>query len=228
MIPYRKYAPWIVAGIVLLLLLIFIFWPDKAEKIKSVSQETESVLERRRNLTSGIEFPDAPHPFTEDPELEGQAKRLWPHAFGPKKTDADRERIREEWVEFAFKYPKNIYIPAEFRTPLTQDEERKAKERLDLVTAAESQFAISRNAGKFAEPGVSPSQVTDPQVTPQQQKAYFDYKIQELESRIQLVEYSIQQGKLDPSQIQEANQDISTWKNQLQQLRQTLDTVPSS
>ncbi|TGK18137.1 hypothetical protein EHO61_11880 [Leptospira fluminis] len=228
MLLIKKYSLWILLGFLAFVLLLFILWPEKSRKIKSVSQETETVLERRRNLTSGIEFPEAPHPFQEDPELEGQAKRLWPHAFGPKKTDSDREKIREEWAEFALKYPKNIYIPAEFRPPLTEEQEKKARERLDLVTAAESQFAIGRNAGRFAEPGATPPQSTEPQVTPQQQRAYLEYKIQELESRIQLVEYTIQQGQMDPAQVSEANQDIAQWKSDLQQLTQTLNIVPSS
>ncbi len=173
-----------------------------------------------------MEYPDAPHPFTEDPDLEGQAKRLWPSAFREKKTEKEREKIRDEWADFASRYPKNIYIPRDFRPPMTGEEEKKAREQLDKISSAESKFALARNAGKYSQPGSVPTRPTNPNVSPEEQKSYFTYKIQELESRIQLVQYAIQQGRMDSSQIPQANSDISSWQIELQQLRQTLSSVP--
>ncbi|TGL59246.1 hypothetical protein [Leptospira sarikeiensis] len=220
-----KFWPWIFAGAILISCLVFILWPGKNPESPSISEEASEVAGRKYGLET-IEFPDAPHPFEEDPDLEGHAKKLWPSAFQRKKSPEEKEKIREEWVEFALKYPRNIYIPREFRAPTTSQDEKKLLEQLDKFTSADTKFALAKNSGKYSQPGTVPNRPNEPSVNPEEQKAYFSYKISELESRIQLVQYAIQQGRMDASQIPQANSDISSWQKELQQLRQVSESVP--
>ncbi|TGK05223.1 hypothetical protein EHQ53_16405 [Leptospira langatensis] len=221
----RRYWPWLLLSLLVILCFSILLWPEKDRKSPSLEEEASEAVDRKYG-SSNMEFPDAPHPFQEDPDLEQHAKRLWPSAFQERKTQAEREKIKDEWADFAVRYPRNIYIPREFRPPLSQEDEKKARERLDKVTSAESKFALARNAGKYAQPGSAPTRSGDPNVSPEEQKAYFAYKISELESRIQLVHYAIQQGKMDPSQLPQANNDISAWQKELQQLQQASSSVP--
>ncbi|PJZ65778.1 hypothetical protein CH371_12000 [Leptospira wolffii] len=221
-----KFWPWFLAGILLILSIIILFLRTETEKGSASLGEEATEAVQRKYGSEKIEFPDAPHPFEEDPDLEGHAKRLWPSAFREKKSKEEKEKIREEWVEFALRFPHNIYIPQEFRPPRTAEDEKKAREQLDKFSSAEAKFALSRNAGRYAQPGSVPGRPNDPNVSPEEQKAYFSYKISELESRIQLVQYAIQQGRMDASQIPQANSDISSWQKELQQLRQISESVP--
>lgn len=223
---FRSYWPWISGAAILIICILFIFWPERKSNSPSLGEEASEIANRKYGSGGTLEFPDAPHPFEEDPDLEGPAKRLWPAVFREKKSEEEREKIREEWIDFAARYPKNIYIPSEFRPQLTSEDEKKAREQLDKVTSAESKFALSRNEGRYAQPGSVPNRPSDPNVTPEEQKAYFSYKISELESRIQLVQYAIQQGRMDSSQIPQANSDIASWQKELLQLRQASESVP--
>ncbi|WP_367897621.1 hypothetical protein AB3N61_11450 [Leptospira sp. WS58.C1] len=222
---FRSYWPWISGAFILILCFLFIIWPEKKAPSPSLGEEASEAVDRKYGSDT-LEFPDAPHPFEEDPDLEGSAKRLWPAAFREKKSEEEREKIREEWIDFAARFPRNIYIPKEFRPPLTSEDEKKARELLDKITSAESKFALSRNASKYDHPGSVPTRPTDPNVTPEEQRAYFSYKISELESRIQLVQYAIQQGRMDTSQIPQANSDLAAWQKELTQLIQASESVP--
>lgn len=219
------------AAIILAVLLIFFlaFWPDDRKKqLLSISEESDAVLKTKYYSEMDPYFPDAPHPFNEDPELEDQAKKLWPEAFRPKKTPEEKEQIRKEWTDFVARYPKNLYIPSEFRPALSEAEEKESRERLDAVTSIESRNAVSRSLGKYAEPGNEPKAPSESSVNPKEQRAFISYKIDELESRIQLIEYTIQQGKLSPDQIGIANQDLLVWKKELTDLRQVQSQIPGS
>ncbi|MBM9579114.1 hypothetical protein JWG45_18360 [Leptospira sp. 201903070] len=212
-----------------ILILFIIFWPEDRKKNSiSIVEESEAVLKTKYYSEMDPYFPDAPHPFNEDPELEGQAKRLWPEAFRPKKTPEEKEQIRKEWSDFVARYPKNIYIPSEFKPALTEAEEKEARDRLDSIGSVEAMNAVSRSLSKYAEPGKEPKPPSEASVNPKEQLAYVNYKIEELESRIQLIEYTIQQGKLDPSQVGTANQDIAVWKKELADLKQVQSMIPRS
>ncbi|TGL66073.1 hypothetical protein [Leptospira kmetyi] len=226
---FKKKLVFATVLLALLLILFLVFWPDDLKKqTLSIGEESDVVLKTKYYSEMDPYFPDAPHPFNEDPELEDQAKKLWPEAFKPRKTPEEKEQIRKEWTDFVARYPKNLYIPAEFRPALSESEEKEARERLDAVTSMESRNAISRSLGKYAEPGNEPKAPTESSVNPKEQRAYIGYKIDELESRIQLIEYTIQQGKLNPEQIGTANQDILVWKKELTDLRQVQSQIPGS
>ncbi|EQA52530.1 hypothetical protein [Leptospira kmetyi] len=224
---FKKKLVFATVLLALLLILFLVFWPDDLKKqTLSIGEESDVVLKTKYYSEMDPYFPDAPHPFNEDPELEDQAKKLWPEAFKPRKTPEEKEQIRKEWTDFVARYPKNLYIPAEFRPALSESEEKEARERLDAVTSMESRNAISRSLGKYAEPGNEPKAPTESSVNPKEQRAYIGYKIDELESRIQLIEYTIQQGKLNPEQIGTANQDLLVWKKELTDLRQVQSQIP--
>lgn len=226
---FKKKLVFATVLLALLLILFLVFWPDDLKKqTLSIGEESDAVLKTKYYSEMDPYFPDAPHPFNEDPELEDQAKKLWPEAFKPRKTPEEKEQIRKEWTDFVARYPKNLYIPAEFRPALSESEEKEARERLDAVTSMESRNAISRSLGKYAEPGNEPKAPTESSVNPKEQRAYIGYKIDELESRIQLIEYTIQQGKLNPEQIGTANQDLLVWKKELTDLRQVQSQIPGS
>ncbi|PJZ71005.1 hypothetical protein CH373_00260 [Leptospira perolatii] len=225
----RKHFIWIAISIVVLLLVFIFFWLQNHSEIPSISQESESILEKDEIHSGSMEFPEAPHPFQEDPDLEGEAKRLWPEVVFSQNKKVDREKIRDEWNDFAKRYPKNIYIPKEFRPQLSSAEEKARLEKLDKISAAEAQFALAKGAGRYSEPGAQPSANSmEPKVTPSEQKAYFEYKIEELESRIQLIEYSINERQIDSSQLEEAKRDLLLWRKELEQVKQVLETVPAS
>lgn len=212
-----------------ILILFIVFWPDDKKKDSlSMTEESEAVLKTKYYSEMDPYFPEAPHPFNEDPELEGQAKRLWPEAFRPKKTPEEKEQIRKEWSDFVARYPKNIYIPSEFKPALSEAEEKEARDRLDSIGSVETKNAISRSLGKYAEPGNEPKAPSEASVNPKEQLAYVNYKIEELESRIQLIEYTIQQGKLDQSQVGTANRDLAVWKKELSDLKQVQSLIPRS
>ncbi|RHX94905.1 hypothetical protein DLM76_06100 [Leptospira yasudae] len=226
---FRKKLFFAVVALAVLLILFILFWPENQKKDSlSIAEESDAVLKTKYYSEMDPYFPDAPHPFNEDPELEGQAKKLWPEAFKPRKTPEEKEQIRKEWTDFIARYPKNVYIPSEFRPALSEAEEKEARERLDTVTNMESRNAIVRSLGKYAEPGNEPKAPSESSVNPKEQRAYINYKIEELESRIQLIEYTIQQGKLNPEQIGTANQDLIVWKKELSTLRQVQSQIPGS
>ncbi|MBW0433222.1 hypothetical protein [Leptospira yasudae] len=226
---FRKKLFFAAIALAVLLILFILFWPENQKKESlSIAEESDAVLKTKYYSEMDPYFPDAPHPFNEDPELEGQAKKLWPEAFKPRKTPEEKEQIRKEWTDFIARYPKNVYIPSEFRPALSEAEEKEARDRLDTVTNMESRNAIVRSLGKYAEPGNEPKAPSESSVNPKEQLAYINYKIEELESRIQLIEYTIQQGKLNPEQIGTANQDLIVWKKELSTLRQVQSQIPGS
>ncbi|MCG6191711.1 hypothetical protein LFX25_00440 [Leptospira sp. FAT2] len=226
---FRKKLFFAAIALAVLLILFILFWPENQKKESlSIAEESDAVLKTKYYSEMDPYFPDAPHPFNEDPELEGQAKKLWPEAFKPRKTPEEKEQIRKEWTDFIARYPKNVYIPSEFRPALSEAEEKEARERLDTVANMESRNAIVRSLGKYAEPGNEPKAPSESSVNPKEQLAYINYKIEELESRIQLIEYTIQQGKLNPEQIGTANQDLIVWKKELSTLRQVQSQIPGS
>ncbi|EQA64793.1 hypothetical protein [Leptospira alexanderi] len=210
------------------LILFLVFWPENLKKQSVSNSEEDTVLKIKYYSEMDPYYPDLPHPFNEDPELEVQAKKLWPEAFRPKMTPEEKEEIQREWTDFIARYPKNLYIPAELRPPLTEAEEKELRERLDTFTDVESRNVSVRFLEKYSEPGKEPELSSESNVTPKEQLVYINYKIEELESRIQLIEYTIEQEKLDSNQIEIAKQDLKDWKDELSELKQVQSQIPRS
>ncbi len=169
-------------------------------------------------------YPDAPNP-AEDPELAEQIKKLWPDVAKPK---PDRDAVRREWADFAKKYPNNIYIPDEFRAPLSDAETQERRKVLDTVTSVETNFANMRASAKSAKPGVDgPAAPPQSNVSPADQRVYFDYKIRELESRIQLVEYMLSNGSPDAEQKASAQKEMAQWSKDLENYKKLKTSIPN-
>jgi hypothetical protein len=181
-----------------------------------------SIRSTAKSLFDDPEFADAPTP--EDDELS-QAETLWPAAL-ERKPD-QREKVKEEWREFAAKYPKNFYIPREMRPTRTQSEEKEAQANLENFTAMDASVASDLSKNKWADPGSSPG-AEPKRPAPAQQKAYFDYKIHELESRIQMIEYWMQNNLSNATDKVTAEKDLKLWKKELSSLEEVRNQVPKS
>ncbi|TGN17713.1 hypothetical protein EHS15_16190 [Leptospira idonii] len=180
------------------------------------------MAKRAKSLFDDPEFADAPAP--EEDELS-QAEKLWPFAL--ERQPNRKEKIKEEWRDFAAKYPKNFYIPKEIRPAMTEAEEKEAKENMETFTALEANFASSISKNKWSEPnGNPPSEPSRP--APAEQKIYFDYKIHELESRIQMIEYWMENNQTAAADKLNAERDLKVWKKELSTLQEVRSQVPKS
>ncbi|MBL8021573.1 MAG: hypothetical protein JNM27_18020 [Leptospirales bacterium] len=170
-------------------------------------------------------YPDAPNPM-DDPELAEQIKNLWPDVSKPK---PDRDAVRREWADFVKKYPDNIYIPDEFKSPLSESQAEERRKTLDTVASVETKFANMRAAAKSSQPGQDgPPAPGQPTATPQEQTVYFDYKIQELQSRIQLVEYMLANGEPDAEQKTSAQKELQQWGKDLENYKKLKSSIPGT
>ena len=167
------------------------------------------------NGTEGVDenfWAEAPSPADDIEKME-EYRNLWPDIDQPPK---DREAVREQWKEFVTRYPQNIYIPNEYLAELSEAETKERRELLDTIGTIETSLASARIAArKDQQPGAGkegPDAPTEVSVTPEQQKKYFSYKIRELESRIQLVQFTMEKGRLDADQLPDANKEIAEWQ----------------
>ncbi|AXR62319.1 hypothetical protein [Leptospira mayottensis] len=225
---FKRKLFFTVTLLTIFLILFLVFWPENLKKKSLSNSEEDTILKTKYYSEMDPYYPDLPHPFNEDPELEVQAKKLWPEAFRPKMTPEEKEEIQREWTDFIARYPKNLYIPAELRPPLTEAQEKELRERLDTFADVESRNVSVRFLEKYSEPGKEPKLSSESNVTPKEQLVYINYRIEELESRIQLIEYTIEQEKLDSNQIEIAKQDLIDWKDELSELKQVQSQIPRS
>lgn len=181
-------------------------------------------------------YPDAPNPFDENEELFDEVERLWPDALNsvtlwpqalyPEKNK-HREKVREEWIDFSNKYPENIYIPNEYKEPLTEESAAEIREELDNFTDMTARQANFSAMTKYASPGTEPPQApSEAEVSPEVQRSYFRYKKKELESRIQLVRYMMENSYLEKDQQEIAMKDLEKWQKELNQIIEISKKVP--
>lgn len=170
-------------------------------------------------------FPEAPRP---EEDVRAEVERLWAHALEPKDPKR-KERVQKEWQDFAQKYPKNIYIPNEIRGPLTEAEEKEIIETLDSFTSMEAKFASYIASNKYATPGTeAPDRISEKDADPKEMSKYFEYKVRELESRIELLEYTMEKARLSSVDEAIAKKDIDELKKQLVNLKEMQAQVPRS
>ena len=169
---------------------------------------------------SGVEWPDAPAPDISAEEI----RRLWPDLYLPR---PDREEVARQWKEFSDTHPDNLYIPSRFQTPLTEAQEKARRETLDLVSSVETRLAANQAKARNAEPGEDgPDAPSESPVKPEEQRQYFQYRIKELESRIQLIQYFIENGEPDKQQRNMAAEEIATWKKELEEYQEVMKQIP--
>lgn len=165
----------------------------------------------------------APPPTTPDEE----ALRLWPHLRQGGPTREQQALVQAQWNRFAQAYPDNLYVPAYLQASLTPEQARAARQRLDNTTAVAAQQAAQTYAQRYASPDQPPPRppaMPDPAV----QRDFLDYKIHELESRLQLVNFYLANGQPSAAKRAAAHKDIQQWNHELESLRQARASLPSS
>lgn len=215
-------------GILVLVTVGVLLFPTKKEKQKVTSHvnKDEMPVFRDKGYFDTI-YPEAPSPFTEDAKLEDEAVFLWPTALQSVKDEKHKEKVREEWKVFASLYPNNIYLLKDYKPALTKEQEEKIIAEMNTFTEVETFFARNVASNKYAAVGVEPQTSNTPGVTPQAQRVYFDYKIRELESRIQLIEFAKQNKGLTSEQEAMAEKEIAIWKKEIEQLKEVAKTIPN-
>ncbi len=221
----------IIGGIALALIaLAFLFLPSAGKK-KTANKNTTSETNETVSSTSGgfSNFSDAPAPANEDSALDAEAEKLWPHLAKQDTSAKRKEKVREEWNAFATKYPKNFYIPAELKAPMTEAEAAEKRKEIDIVAKMDSKLAVMEINARKSEPGSAvPKAPGKADVTPEEQRIYIGFKTKELESRIQLIEYSIESSGINGDQLTIARKDISSWKKELTDLQDVEKKIPNS
>ncbi|MBW7858964.1 MAG: hypothetical protein H3C43_11880 [Leptonema sp. (in: Bacteria)] len=208
-----------ITGLILFIgIIFFLLREDQSPNREQTDQEAQNTPLR---LPSGEGFwPDAPAPDV-DPE---EIRKLWPDVFEPK---PDRAQVEKEWTEFAKVHPNNMYIPSQFLPEPSDSEKKRRQEVLDTVGEVETNLAVQRTRlNKEAQIGVDGPSNSEPQVTPKQQRSYFEYRISELESRIQLIEYFLDKGSASADQKATANQDLAQWKKELEDYKKVMAEIP--
>lgn len=189
-------------------------------------------------LPQGRPSTAAPEPVAES---QSEVDRLWPHVrLGPPSAQ-ERSRIRAQWAGFSARYPDNLYVPAEFRPALNEVQRQAARQQLDDTTAMAARMAAQKHADRYAQPptlgeaaqrhsGAAPSeqQARSAGVTPAQQRNFFSYRIRELESRIQLVEYYLASDDMAATKKAAATKEVTVWKKELEELIRLRAQIPES
>lgn len=199
----------------------------------NLNSKSETPESRVSNTDADFKVPHATHVF-DDPEFVeapspeeldfAQAEVLWPFAL--EKKPNRKEQVKEEWREFAAKYPKNFYIPREIKQKLTESEEKEQLDLLDDFTAMDASFSSSVASSKWNEGNPKETPLAKPE--PSKQRRYFDYKIHELESRIQMVEYWMETKQPQADAKQNAEKDLKLWKSELSSLKEVRSQVPNT
>jgi hypothetical protein len=221
----------IIGGIAFALIaLAFLFMPSTGKKKTAQKDSSSDVSNNSTSTSSGFSnFSDAPNPGNEDSALEAEAEKLWPHLAKQDTSAKRKEKVREEWNAFATKYPKNFYIPAELKAPLTEAEAAEKRKEIDIVAKMDSKLAVMEINSRKSEPGSAvPKAPGKADITPEEQRIYIGFKTKELESRIQLIEYSIESSGINGDQLTIARKDISTWKKELTDLQDVEKKIPNS
>lgn len=160
--------------------------------------------------------------------VDEETLRLWPHLRQPELTREQQAAIQAQWHRFAQQHPDNLYLPAAMQASLTPEQALAARQRLDNTTAVAARQAAQSHAQKYVEPGQMPPPAPAAPADAAMQRDFFDYKIRELESRLQLVNFYLANGQPSADKRAAANKDIQQWTRELESLRQARATLPSS
>lgn len=215
----KKIILYIIISAIIFIFFILFYIFFKSDKVDQVTKkEEESIREKIKDF-----YLDAPKPNM-DPE---EVLKLWPDLQNPPKQDP--EEIDRQWVDFSRKYPNNFYIPTKYLN-LSEEQLQERQKQLEIFTDLESRYAsIKAKYKKNTNTNVDgPDAPKDSPITPDEQRQYFNYKIHELQSRIELIEYWLenQKDQLDSQQLEIANQDLSTWKKELEEYKKLLKDIP--
>jgi len=204
----------------LLSVLFYIFCLNQKKKEIAQNEQETPYKQEKQEL-----YLDVPKPNL-DPE---EVFKLWPDLQNPQKVN--KEEIEKQWIEFARKYPNNFYIPTKYLN-LTEEQLQQRQKELETFTYLESKYAsIKSKLNKEAQPGVNgPEAIKEINPEPEEQRTYFQYKVKELQSRIELIEYWLENegANLNSQQKELAEQDLQQWKKELNEYNKLLKEIPSN
>lgn len=204
----------------MLSVLFYIFCLNQKKKEIAQNEQETPYKQEKQEL-----YLDVPKPNL-DPE---EVFKLWPDLQNPQKVN--KEEIEKQWIEFARKYPNNFYIPTKYLN-LTEEQLQQRQKELETFTYLESKYAsIKSKLNKEAQPGVNgPEAIKEINPEPEEQRTYFQYKVKELQSRIELIEYWLENegANLNSQQKELAEQDLQQWKKELNEYNKLLKEIPSN
>ncbi|MCB1310020.1 MAG: hypothetical protein KDK30_17655 [Leptospiraceae bacterium] len=214
------YGALAIVAALLILLMISIY--DVNESPSPEEARRETIDPRSPDFWNPDSIPDPMN----DLETREQVQNLWPDVFEP---GPDREAVRRQWQEFARDYPDNIYIPSQYLPELSESEINERRQVLDAVGDVHTEIANRRaRARKEGEPGTpGPDAPAESPVSPETQRRYFQYRIRELQSRIELVEYALARDQLDPDQIPAAEAELEDWRREMAELEAVAAEIPA-
>jgi hypothetical protein len=203
--------------IIVISFILYLLLKSEKKEITQNEQETPYKQEKQEL------YLDAPKPNL-DPE---EVFKLWPDLQNPQKVN--KEEIEKQWIEFARKYPNNFYIPTKYLN-LTEEQLQQRQKELETFTYLESKYAsIKSKLNKEAQPGVNgPEAIKEINPEPEEQRTYFQYKVKELQSRIELIEYWLENegANLNSQQKELAEHDLQQWKKELNEYNKLLKEIP--
>ncbi|MDT8992504.1 hypothetical protein RQP54_16660 [Curvibacter sp. APW13] len=222
------------AAVVVAAVLGWWLWPtpdasvEAAAVVPNVGSEGTVFGPLRAASAPGVQPSTAAQAPAPGGTLDEETLRLWPHLRQPAPTREEQAAIQAQWSRFAQQHPDNLYLPASMQPALTSEQARAARQRLDNTTAVEARQAAQSYALRYAEPGQPPPSAPAAPADAAMQRDYFDYKIRELESRLQLVHFYLANGQPSAQKRAAANKDIQQWTRELESLRQGRAMLPSS
>lgn len=168
-------------------------------------------------------YPDAPNPDN-DPKQWTKNRALWPDLRIQVDKKAVEAKVKEEWESFAAKFPDNVYLPNEFKKQKTPAQLKQWRETLDIIADVEIEFANMRAQLKKVQPGEQPPDLAPAEIDVEKQQVYLAYQLEEVTSRIQLLQFYLDSGNTDEDQTLETEQEIERLGEEKNTLTQALNT----
>lgn len=222
----------IVAGIALFVVggafFYYFYAHDGQGKSQRTAQAPSLAQAAAENLSFKIPsdwlYQEAPNPDTTS-DAFAKSRELWPDIGNPQPDEAQREAVRQQWREFAARFPKNIFIPNEFKK-LSNEEKENTKKTNELAALYAARQAELRALEKYRAPGENPPARNVPPPDVAEQRAWLSYKINETRSLIEVAEYFLEKGNPDREQAELGKRDIARLRKQLQEYEDVLAQVP--
>lgn len=209
-------------------ILFYIIYSDDSskEKQKQIAEVLKStpVQNSYFQVPPDWLYPEAPNP---DSTLDSflKSRELWPDIGEKPFDEAHREKIRREWLDFAARYPDNLFIPNEYKN-LTPEQKEAIRKNNELAASYAAKQAAQMAQEKYREPGQNPPLRTEPPPNPAEHRAWLNYKIQETKSLIEIIEYFLEKGNPNPEQLAQAKEDLAKLRMELREYEKVLSQVP--
>ncbi|MCS6985763.1 MAG: hypothetical protein NZM25_11645 [Leptospiraceae bacterium] len=211
-------------------LLLYLVYVDEGtpEKQRQIAQVLGT-----RGTSTGTSFfqvprdwlyQDAPNP---DTTLESflKSRELWPDIANKPYDEAHKEKVRREWLEFAARYPDNIFIPNEYKNLTPQQKEAIRRDNERAIDYATRRAALEARE-KYREAGQSPPDNLIVEPNPAEHRAWLNYKIRETKSVIEIIEYFLEKGNPTSEQIELGKQDLERLRKELKEYEELLAKTP--